>query len=314
MTRQASAKNQVITDRAFREELGVPKTFGLTRENIKGEIDRTYQAGYEPLKAFGPVTVGSVYRDALNKVNKDFAGVSANDPEGIAPAITKLVEQNLNRKWTAEEMVNRISLLRKNASDAFDNDNTALAQANRSIAAALEKALEMNLKASPRPEDLQKLVNYREARTLLAKQHAAYDAIIPGSGSGNAAALAKQLRQDVPLSGAFKTIGEFAATRPELTAYPKRQPSIFTNLERAALGAGAGTAMTGNLPVAAKFLAYPAVSVPTRAAMLTAPFQSAFVNPKGAPLNFRQVLEKYPQFLNAMPTGFQLGTGLFGQE
>ncbi len=313
MTAQAAYKNRAAIDNVLRDELGVPKTFGLTRENLESKITETYDLGYEPLKQFGPVQVGGIYRQALTKVKEDFAGVSANDPKGINPQVTTLVDQNLNRRWTAKEMVDRIALLRKNASDAFDNDNTALAQANRSIARALEDALEMNIKASPRPEDMRKLVDYREARTQLAKLNAVYDAVISGSGSGNAAALAKQLKQGVPLTGGLKTIAELASTRPALTAFPKRTPSMFTGLEKSALGAGAGIAMTGNLPMAAKFLAYPALSVPTRAAMLTQPFQSAFVNPQAAPMNFQQALTANKNLINALPTGFQLGGGLFGQ-
>lgn len=312
LQQQTQMRNQAVTDAIAVREAGLPKNTPLTKEILEASIGETYRLGYDPIKAVGTVTNGGIYRRALDNAMTKFQGSSASFPATANQKIADLIDSYRVQQFDAGEAIDRIKALRKAASDAYANNDSNLGGANLAISKALEDSIDLNLKASGTAgQGL--LAAYRAARANLAKQFAVRDAVLPGSGSVNASYLAKQLANNEPLTGGLRTIAKFATNAPQLTSFPKNPPGMLTGPESWAIGAGGiGRALVGG-PISTAMVAAPILRAGLRQGLMTSPYQKAFMHQNLQPGMVAQLFRN-PGVRNAIPTGFELGSGLFGQE
>ncbi|TEA78635.1 glucosaminidase domain-containing protein [Allopusillimonas ginsengisoli] len=272
----ASVRNQAITDSLARKALGLPDDVPLTSEMLSQYRKAAYDAGYVPLRQIGPVQTDNMFTQSLDDVVKQYTG------KGTIPAmerseITDLADAYRLNGFDSSDAVDAIRALREAADDAFRKGDGALARANRAIAGALEDQLERAAgAASP---DL--LSSFRQSRANIAKSHTVEKALREGSGSVDAAKIARELQKGKPLSGELELIGKFASAFPK-AAQPAAQvagPGVSKLASAAStLMAGAGGVAAG--PVGIGLGAVPFVVPPmVRSGLLSSAFQKGLSKP-----------------------------------
>lgn len=312
LEQMAAAKNQSATNRLFTREAGLPPGTPLTNETVQNAIRATYNAGYGPIERIPVITNGGIYRRALDKALIEHQGMSRSFPDAAKPEVANLINAYRVKSFSGEDAVRAIQVLRDDASAAFAKGEGSLGKANLAVARAIEDSIELNLKGAGK-DAAGILRDFRGARAAMAKQYAVKDSLVEGSGSGDLHKLVRQLKQNAPLTGDLLAAAKFGNTAPNLTRYPKSPPGLLTTPESYMLGSAAPAGLlSGNWPTAATMASIPLARAGIRAGMLTSPYQTAFVHPNIDP-NILQRLQQHPGVINAMPTAYQLGSGLFGQ-
>lgn len=275
---QASVKNQGVTDSLIKADLGLPANASVTPEalrSIRGEAGKAYAA----VKDAGAILPDEEFASQVSSLGgSDYAAVSKDFPELANPAIAKLSEALNKPGFSASSAVSLIKQLRKEATANFtaakaaggDPSKLALAGAQDDAASALENLIDRNLMAQGKPEVMQQ---FRDARTLIAKTHAAERALNPATGSFNARDIAKLYDKGKPLSGGMMEVGRFA------NAFPKAAQEITSSmpgvspLDYAAVGAVSAAAH--NPGIMASLMGRPIA----RSVLLSKPYQKAFAGP-----------------------------------
>lgn len=302
----AITKNQTVYDTVARQVAGLPPDASLTKQTLTAAISDAAQAGYEPLKQLGWLTNGKVYRQALDKALTDFQGASRSFPSAVKDDIRQLIGGYRVPGFDSKDAISRISALREDASAAYTQGNPNLAKAQRAIADALEKSIELNLNAMG-GNGSKLLDNFRAARTQMAKQYIVRDAIVEGSGSIDPSKLRKTIGNGQRLDGDLSTIAKFANTFPKVSHIDNNLAA--QNWSDRGLYGGSIIAAAANPMVGAAMAATPLAKAGARMGALTMPVQGALAN--GLDPNLLARFTRNKSVINAMPTAVTQ-SGLYG--
>lgn len=268
----AGIKNQKITDSVVRGDLGLPKDAPLTQDSMRQVRSEAYQQGYAPIaNTTTPMMTGPKFDTDLNNIAASVQTGAFNNP--AARAVADVVNRFRVRMFDAADAIKEIQLLRDSASDLFKSGDSAVGRANLQLAKALEDQIERQL-AMQGKNGAELLKNFRDARRRMAISHTVEDAIKEGSGSVNAATLARDVQGGEPLSGDILKAAKFANTVPSVTRLPQdgdANPLTWFDMTTGGYGMGAGN----------KWLAaMPAARIAARYGILSAPGQ-AMIGPTG---------------------------------
>ncbi|HEU4344748.1 MAG TPA: hypothetical protein VFU31_24600 [Candidatus Binatia bacterium] len=285
----ASAKNQEVTNRLAREALGLPADAPLTEKTLQ-QVRQQAGKAYEAVKQFpAPIKIDQPYVQQIQGLGRDYAVAAREFPElvqneavdGLIASLTSRPEMSTT---AAIELSKKLRFDAGKNLKAFDDPTkAALGYAQRDAATAIEELVERNLEVASRwmgtPKDL--VSNFRQARTLIAKTHD-IEAALQQGGDVSARAVGKMMKKEGKMTGELSKIGGFAQQFPKASqdvAQIGSQPGI-SPLDFAASGimGGAGTLMTGD-PSGAAAALIPFMRPAARAAILSRPYQGAFVNP-----------------------------------
>lgn len=312
-------KNVNITDSVMKRAIGLPETAQLTDDAVRGLIRDTYEQGYGPVKALGRVPATAQFHKQLDDIFRENQGMSRSFPGAARNDVAELVGNYRVQEFDSEDAIRAIAQLREDAGVAFREGNGLLGKSQKQLAKALEDNIEEYLgslqggntipgyvkgnKMQAFPPAKQMLQDFRDARRQLAQQYSVKDALVPGTGSGNALELAAQLRQGAPLSGELLDVAKFANVAPKAAGFPKAAPPAMSGFESWMLGgAAAGGFMN---PALAAGASLPLARMVGRQLLTSKAGQKMLAQPR-APAGLPD-----PRFMNMMPA---LGTGLFGQE
>jgi hypothetical protein len=245
-SQNASARNQVVTNKMAAQALGLPEDTVLTGQVLKDVRDTAGKA-YENLGLSGRVKTSQKFNQALDDIAKDAIKAEKDFPTG-KNSVIELVNSLKSPSFDVDSAVSKIRLLRKDADKAYAAGDTALGSANKKASEVLENTIEAHL-ANTKQTDL--LDKFRDARQLIAKSYSVEKATNTVTGTVDAKKLASQLQRGKPLSGELKDVAEFSARFPKATQTTEAMGSLpqFSPLDYVA--GGLGSLATGNVaPVA----------------------------------------------------------------
>lgn len=266
-TQQSAAlKNQSVTNRLVREELGLAENAPISKQTLNGIRAKEGQV-YKALKSSGRIAVDDQYIDDLSGITASIDDVAKDFPElnvGSSTEINKLVDSLLKDSFDSSSAVELVKQLRKDAASnlsfqaAADPSKRALGMAQREAAGIVEDQLIRHLEASGKGALAKR---FDQARIRIAKTYSVESALNEGSGNVVASQLATQLKRGKPLSGNFEKIAKFAQ------AFPKAAAEVRDSAGVSALDAIVGTAGATTLNPALAVL--PFARIGTREALLT---------------------------------------------
>jgi hypothetical protein len=262
----AAVKNQTVTNRLVRDELGLAKDSPITKAALNGVRSKAGQV-YKAINKSGRIAVDDDYLDDLSKLSASIDSVSKDFPDanvGSREQIDKLVNSLLVDDFEAPSAMAYIKELRQDASSnlsfaaSADPAKRALGHAQRDAAGALEDMVIRHLQNNGQDA----LANsFDQARTLIAKTYSVEAALNEGTGNVVATQLASQLKRGKPLTGNLGLIARFGQSFPKAAAEVRDSPGV------SALDVFAGAA--AGLGVDPSLIALPLARVGTRGALLS---------------------------------------------
>lgn len=280
-TRQlASHKNQEVTNRLVRQDLGIAEDAPLTPELMAQLRREAYQAGYAPVEAAGAIRPGSAFRNDLDKIAQQFRGAARSFPKAVQDEVGQMVDSLKVRQFDAADGVKMAQILRDESSKSYASGDKAMGKAQRSAATAIEDQIERGLQGMGQP-GADMLDAFRAARRQMAKTHTVEAALNPATGNVQAQKLATELSKGKPLSGDIRNVAAAANAFPKnfqsmeaVGSIPGISPlDVFGGASLGALGA----ASTG--PGGAFLAALPAARPVVRSALLSPAYQERFATP-----------------------------------
>lgn len=298
-----AARNQVITDQLAARAAGLPPGSALTDDTLNNAIGATYAQGYEPIRQIPLLNMGTQYTQDLRNI------AAATPTTGVGNFNPADVAQAYHQPFMGgAEAVDNIRTLRQLANDATGSnavDKTLRANTYQNLANAIENGIGRAL-----PAGSSTLSDYQAARTQIAKQYAVKQAIVDGTGSVNAANIGSQLANGAPFTDELAVIGNMARTAPKAVTMPKAATPALTHIDQGLLSGAVGAFLKGGVGLASGLAAAGVVRPAVRAALLSNPYQQAFIRPNIQPGTLSQLLEN-PNVQNALPATYQ---GLFGPK
>jgi hypothetical protein len=281
----ASQRNQQVTNKLARRELGVQPGQDLTDSTLQALRNQASQQGYAPIRNAGTVQTDQQFIQALDGIAATQQGAARSFPglgeNGVAEMVAKLKQP----AFDAGDAIDATKVLREAADKAYRQGDKTLGKASKAAADAIEAQLERHLQAAGNPDALKA---FRDARTLIAKTYTVQKGLNPQTGDVAANKLAEQLAKGKPLSGDLKTIAEFAQAFPKATQALKETPKQLSPLDYAVAG---GTSVgTGNVLPLALLGARPLA----RNALLSGPAQARALQ-QTAPVPFTQATQRVLQ-------------------
>ena len=271
----ATFRNQSVTNRLMRQELGLGKSAPLNKATLHAVRAKASQV-YKAIKGAGDIATDPQYLTELADLSRVADDIAASFPDlniGSSEAI-KTLQNGLQRdKFSANAAVELIKQLRKEASSNLswmvnDPAKKALGLAQREAAGIVEDQVLRHLNATGKGA---LAAQFDKARMLIAKTYSVEGALNDATGNVVATKLATQLRKGKPLSGGIETAARFAA------AFPKAAGEQLTSPGVSALDAMVG--MGGGMTINPSLFAIPAARIAARSAVLSAPYQNAFLQP-----------------------------------
>lgn len=310
----AMKKNQNLTD-VLSRQIGLLKpNANITPEAMDNAITGVWEKSYKPIQDLKTIPTSgpnSKYVGDLFNIFKETQGTVPN------PAIQNLLKQYNVKSFTGENAIKDIRMLRDNASKLYSSDNVdsqPLAKAYSMLATSIEDNIQNHLNNLGK-SGADMLAEFKAGRATMSQQYAIKDAIVKGTGSVDLSKLGTAYQAGAPFTGALETMAKFANTAPQLVKSPSANaPQMFSNMERGAGMYGLGALMSGKaIPaMAMEATGYPLAALGVRS-LLKSPMGQRMIAPNLNPgLGARAAHLPYVQ--NAIPTAFNLGTGLFGQQ
>lgn len=269
---EAEIRNQGITNKLVREELGLPRTTPLTEETL-ADLRDNFAAPYRAVAAI----------PAFKTTNKIQTGVDPLTNQPITKSVTEIIDPakiledlkvaraDSNAWWKAYS--------RDAHPETKDKAVNFQDKANK-----LETQLEQIATNSGQPDLVNQL---RQARREIAKTYTVEQALNVGSTNISARALGKARDKGAPLTGNLKLIGEFAQQNPQFTreASGVSTPGV-SNVDAMAGGA---TAILGH-PVAGGVVL---ARGPARALALSKWYQQWQAKPNYSPSSMAKALQGF---------------------
>lgn len=294
------AHNAPVVDKLARKALGVADDAPLDGATLQKLMDDTYQQAYEPLRAIGHVPAMPGYKRAIGALTTH-QGAARSFPGLGDDESAKLAKQFDVKGFQAEDALEAIKQLRKDAGGSFASGKTEMGLTQRSLANALEDNIDEFLHSPWARNSLDpKIVeNFRAGRIALAKQHAVARALNETTGEVDAGRLGAMVKKKVPLTDELAVIGRAARAAPQSL----RKPSGEDLVQKASNVTGVLGVLTGNAPLSA----LPIARAGAQVGLATPLGQKLFAQP-------RAISQLPPQWLRALPAGMAgLGAGLFGE-
>jgi hypothetical protein len=218
----ASFANQEVTNSLAKKALGMSDDTPLTYENLNNIIDDAGKQ-YAKLRLSGRVVPDQKYTNALDEIVKDARMAEKDFPKSSLRPEVDLIESLKSKSFDANSAVSKIMQLRKDADGFYKNNNSAMGNASKQAANAIEDAIEAHLAKTGQKDVLQ---NFRNARQLMAKTYTVKEALNSTTGTIDASKLAAQLRKERPLTGELEQIAKFSSAFPAATKTTERMGSL----------------------------------------------------------------------------------------
>lgn len=277
---RAAQRNQVVTNRLIRAELGLADDAPLVPETFAAVRQSAYQAGYEPVKRAGTITADREFQRGLqdmfapiDELATDFPALAAKARNGVEDVVSDLAKGS----WDAKNIVFAIRQFRDRATPLFrstDPTDLAMAHTNRRAAEMLESLVERNLAAHG---DDGLVAGFRAARQQIAKSFDIERAAV--GGDIDAQKLGRLLERGKPLSGNTRKIAEIerAFQAKNMSGGPFQHVTTGTPWLSPLdlLGGSIAAGVTMDPRALAMMLGRPAL----REITLSRPFQTAFARP-----------------------------------
>jgi hypothetical protein len=311
----ATVRNQSVTNRLVRQELGMGASAPITSQTLR--VIRT-NAGkvYAAVKGSGDVVTDAQYLDDVTNLTADVDSILKDFPEmgqsghhgqkpGVLSGVSeiKALQDGLLRdRFDANSAVELIKKLRHEASanlkwNVADPSKNALGSAQKEAAGIVEDQVERHLQSTGKGNLASE---FSKARTLIAKTYSVESALNDATGNVVATKLASQLRAHKPLTGNLDLAARFAAAFPKAAGEQTTSPGV------SAVDALIG--MAGGATVDPTLFALPLARMGARAAVLSGPMQRAAV-PSYAPRNsLLQLMQR------TAPLSAPVGIGLANAE
>lgn len=304
----AMKQNQTITDQVSRRIVGLPENAPLEQDTVANAISKVWEKGYKPIEDLPVIPTTSNFRGELYNISRATQGTIPN------PAIGALLRKYNVQSFTGENAIKDIRELRADASKLYQSSDVGsegLAKAYSMLASNIENNIQEHL-SNIGQSGSEMLDAFKAARTTMAQQYAIKDSIVKGTGSVDASKLAVQLQRGAPFTGDLLKMANFANAAPQLVKSPAASEApLFSNMERAAGMFGFGALGHGNFGAAAAGLGYPSTALGIRQ-LLKSPYGQSLIAPHIGP-GIGSRAAQLPYLQNAIPTAFNLGSGLFGQ-
>jgi len=300
-------KNQNVTDRLARKELGLADDAPLTTQTMQAVRDRAFQEGYEPLTRAGAIETDRTFQRSLDALVKDYQGASRSFPGAVKNDVMERVDSLRTGVMDIGDALSMTRVLRDEASKAYASGDKALGKATRGASKAIEDQIERALSAAGK-DGREMLKSFRDARKLMAKAHSVEDALVAEGGVVNAKVLGAALQRGEPLSDNLRTIGAFANNFKDVAGVPQSGwASPITALD------AFGTATMAGFGAGPMSVALPAARVGARNALLSDSYQKAFVHPSYGPGLLDQMTPKMLEELKKRGLGGLLGASIPAQ-
>jgi hypothetical protein len=278
-TQQAAAvRNQSVTNRLVREDLGLSETAPLTRETLNGIRTRAGNV-YRAIKNVGEIVTDADYLDDLTRLTQSVDEVANDFPDANVAAgkeINELVDTLLRDKFRASSAVEYTKQLRAAASanlaHGVDPTRRALGFAQRDAAGALEEMVFRHLQNTGKGS---LATQFEQARILIAKTYSVEGALNDSTGNVVATALGRELKRGKPLTGGIEMAARFAQAFPKAAREITDSPGVSA-VDALVAGAGAATVNPG-------MLALPVGRMGARAGVLSETYQNAATTPNYSP-------------------------------
>lgn len=252
----ASNKNQAVTNRLARQELGLADDAVLDSGVLNNIRDKAGQV-YDAVSKVPQINSTAQYQSAINAIQQKFAVFQSKFPQLANKDIDPLLEAMRQGSFTGQEAVEFVKQLRQSGNLNSSVANTVksanevrnLGRAQLAAADAMDDLISQNLAASGNKALFDA---YQNARVTIAKTHTIENAM-DNTGNVSARRLLDQL-EGKPYGGKLKTAADFAGAFPKAAQdVAKVEPySVVDAGMMALLGTG------GGLPAAAIPLARPA--------------------------------------------------------
>jgi len=209
---ELAVKNQEVTNKKARADIGLDEDTPSTREALDGEI-RSEGGKYAVVAKVGKFDhdsqfkseLGNILKDA-KKANESYPGVDAGENR----TVTQIRALDVGEA-TTESTVAAVKVMREESAKAYARGDTSDGKAYRRAAQALDDAMDRALtKASGNDPQLAGAVDeYRAARKRIAKLYLAQDAL-DGMGNFDASVYGKAVKdKPTAIDGPGREIGNF---------------------------------------------------------------------------------------------------------
>lgn len=246
LERTLSVKNQSVTNKLAREEIGLKGDKPISGAELD-MLRKKHNAAYDQISKSGRITADETFAREMFGVGGRTAQVMKDFPEAASGAIEKLRNAYLQPEFDASSAVQATRKLRADAKKlmkAFDDpEKQALGLASREIADAFDGALQRHAESIGKPKLAE---DFRTARTQLAKIHSVEDALNESTGHVSALTLGKALDRGVPLSGNLLKIAQTARRFGKAVQDVDKLPARSVGFEDLFVG-GAGGIAGGSL-------------------------------------------------------------------
>jgi hypothetical protein len=249
----AAFRNQKITNRLIREDLGLAKNAPLSRSTLKGI--RT-EAGkvYEAVAKSGRIKPDQQYLNEVANLSAVMDDVASEFPGAAAPSgdkIRELADSLFQPDFDADAALKYTRSLREQAKGNFQSVHSAggnaealsMARAQQEAAGVLEDMILRHLRATGKAAVAD---SFDAARVRIAKSYSAEAALNEATGNIVAKNLGAQLRRNKPLSGNFQKVAKFAEAAGPAAAEVKSGPGVSALSAILSSGAGVAGLVSGN--------------------------------------------------------------------
>lgn len=263
LQQESTIKNAPKFDAMQARALGLNEDVPVTRGALDQIRKEAYSKGYEPIKKVGEMVSDEKYLTELSSLTqaakgaeRSFKGLVKDNDLGA------LVESLSQDKFSSEDAVDAIKILREYADDAYRGGKGSLGKAYKSAAKSLEDVIERNLQGMGK-NGQELLKNYRDSRTLIAQSHTAEKAMANEYGGVDALKMGGELRKGKPLQGEQRTMAEFARNFPKSSRFVSESFPAISPMDEYASMIAAGS-LDSAVP-----LAYPLTRVGLREYLLS---------------------------------------------
>jgi hypothetical protein len=199
-----------VTNRLAAQAVGLADDGTVTREGLEA-IRAEAGAAHEALRNFGADIVSDTqYRVGISQAVQSIQSAANKFPALVSQKILTIAQQLEQPRFSADESVSAIRLLRGEADEAYRAGNGELGRAYRGLANSFEGLVERNLERSGGSELLHR---FRDARELIAKTYSIQNAM--KGDNIDAQALGRALDKGKYLSGNLRAIAQFAQNFPK---------------------------------------------------------------------------------------------------
>jgi hypothetical protein len=292
----AAAKNQPIINSLAARAVGV--TDEALSPELLGSIRTQAGEAYRVIRGAGEVVTDADFIKQVTNAAQPFRSAARSFSSLENKAITAIADDIAKQSFAADDAVDAIQMLRDKASVAFRAGSNQEGSAYKSMASALEGAIERHL-AKQGGQAEEALKAFRSARQLIAKTHTVEDAL--KRSNVDIAALGRMLKNGVPLTDELKMLGQFSQQFPgaaNLTQALKGRPAYSPLDAVTGLSSMAGAAATGN-PMVAAPAAYAIGRPAARHLALSPMLQRGLTKPPGR-IPWAGLIGSSPAGVNAM--------------